>query len=363
MAAQLTVAPDRPLRVLAWPAEANRTGNPYNAILTQGLRAAGAQVDEFTPGRLLRGGYDIWHAHWPDGALGRHGRARAGAGAVARLALASVARGRGTRVIWTVHNLRSHQGGLEAIEGPFWDAWTRRVDASIHLSESARQAAMDAFPRLRDRPSYVVPHPHYRDAYPAARAREDARAVLGLPSAARVVVYLGHIRPYKAVPALARAFLEMDDAGARLIIAGRPETPELADEIARAAAGDPRILLRLEVVPDEDVATVIGAADVVALPYGELLNSGAALLALSLDRPALVPDRGAMADLREAVGSEWVYLFSGPLTSEALGAALGASSSAPPPAPAPLGAFAPAEVARATLAVYRDVVSGVRGRG
>jgi beta-1,4-mannosyltransferase len=41
------------------------------------------------------------------------------------------------------------------------------------------------------------------------------------------------------------------------------------------------------------------AADLIALPYKEILNSGSAILALSFDRPILVPAAGALAELSE----------------------------------------------------------------
>lgn len=358
-----TAAPDgRPLRVLAWPADANRTGNPYNALLAGTLRDLGVVVDEFTPRRLLRGGYDVWHAHWPDGALGRGSAARAVAGAAAVLALAAAARARGTRVVWTVHNLRAHDGPHPRVERAFWRGWARAVDGSLHLGASACAAALAAFPALRAAPSFVVPHPHYRGAYGPPVARADARARLGLPADARVAVYLGHIRPYKAVPALVAAFRGVADPAARLVVAGRPATAALGRAVAEAAEGDARVVLRLDVVPEADVPLVLGAADVVALPYAEVLNSGAALLALSLDRPVLVPEIGAMADLRADVGPEWVHLAPVPLTPAALAAALEAAARMPGDARAPLDAFAPAAVARGTLDAYRAVLGRTASR-
>jgi hypothetical protein len=107
---------------------------------------------------------------------------------------------------------------------------------------------------------------------------------------------------------------------------------------------------------------VIGAADLVALPYAELLNSGVALLALSFDRPVLVPATGAMADLRDAVGPAWVRTYDGALTPDVLAAALAAAAGDAPRAPAPLTTFDPAEVARATLEAYRTLTSP-RSRG
>jgi glycosyltransferase involved in cell wall biosynthesis len=353
---------DNHLRVLAWPADANRTGNPYNAQLAAGLRRLGVRVDEFSARRLLRGKYDIWHVHWPDGALGRGSAVRAAAGATALVGLAALARARGTRIVWTVHNLKAHRPIRPSIERAFWQRWARQVDATIHLSESARLAAMTVFPPLRRRPAFVIAHQHYRDAYPPAPSREVARERLGQPTDARVITHVGYIRPYKAVPELIRAFRGVADPAARLLIAGRPEMPALARQIREAAGRDPRIVLRLERVAASEMSDLVGAADLVALTYAEVLNSGAALLALSLDRPVLVPDYGAMSDLRGAVGPEWVHLLSGAITPAALADALAEAAENPPPAPAPLDAFAPAAVAEATLEAYRDVLSP-SGRG
>jgi glycosyltransferase involved in cell wall biosynthesis len=222
--------------------------------------------------------------------------------------------------------------------------------------------AMEAFPRLRGRPAYVVPHPHYRADYPASPARSEARARLGLPADARVVGFVGHVRGYKNVPALVRAFRQIDDPRARLLVAGRPESQVAGQQLRELSFGDDRIHLALEMVPDVQIPVILAATDLVALPYGELLNSGAALLALSFDRPVLVPDRGAMSDLRRMVGSDWVRLYDEPLTTRTLGDQLADVASRPPAPPAPLDAFDPQRVAEATLDVYRAVL-GVEAGG
>jgi hypothetical protein len=42
------------------------------------------------------------------------------------------------------------------------------------------------------------------------------------------------------------------------------------------------------------------------------------VLVLSLDRPVLVPAKGAMMELQQFAGAEWVRLYSGELTPETL---------------------------------------------
>ena len=65
------------------------------------------------------------------------------------------------------------------------------------------------------------------------------------------------------------------------------------------------------------------------LPYRQMHNSGAALAALSLDRPVLVPANPINADLAAEVGPGWVHTFAGDLTSEALRAGLQALDTVP----------------------------------
>lgn len=51
------------------------------------------------------------------------------------------------------------------------------------------------------------------------------------------------------------------------------------------------------------------------LPYAEMHNSGAALMALSMRRPVLTPDNAATRSLAQEVGPGWVYRFAGDLTA------------------------------------------------
>jgi len=45
------------------------------------------------------------------------------------------------------------------------------------------------------------------------------------------------------------------------------------------------------------------------LNYQRVTNSGAALLALSLDRPVILPETPVFRELRDEVGGDWVFLF------------------------------------------------------
>jgi beta-1,4-mannosyltransferase len=223
--------------------------------------------------------------------------------------IVSALRLRNVRLVWTIHNVRGHEQWHPRLSAKMWRWFTRRVDGYIALTPSGRDQALRAYPDLVERPWFVIPHGHYRDEYPDCVSREVARQTLGLPLDVPVVGFFGTIRAYKNVPSLLTAFRNVPNADWRLVVAGRPVAPELATEIKRSEGDDGRIRLDLDFVPPDRVQFYLRSADLVVFPYRDILNSGSALLALSFDRPILVPERGAMAELRETVGAEWVRTY------------------------------------------------------
>ena len=347
------------LRVLASPL--SLPAQPYVERLNAALRDAGVEVDGYSSTAVAGGRYAVWHLHWPELFLNEPGSSLRALVTGSRLLVAVArARRRGVAVVWTVHNLAAHDRFHPRLEAAFWRTFTPMVDGTIALSESGRTAALERFPPLRRRPSAVVPLGHYRGAHPATVEREEARGRLGIEPGTGVIGFFGLVRRYKGVPELIRAFRALPADDLVLDVAGPPRTPELADEVRRAADGDPRVHLRLELVPDDEVQLHLAAADLVALPYTSVQNSSAALLALSFDRPVLARDLGALAELRSAVGADWVRLFDGPLTPGELAEALAWARSGARTPTAPLGAFSWPEIADRTVAAYRAALSDRR---
>ena len=185
------------------------------------------------------------------------------------------------------------------------------VDGLLSLTAGGLAAARAAYPELADAPGAVTPHGHYRDDYDFTAARDAARAERGVPPDATLVVSVGMIRAYKNIPDLVRTVAGTSDPALVLAIAGRPAGDLLADEIRSAAADDSRIVLDLAFQSDAAIASWLRAADLVVLPYRAIQNSGSAILALSADRPVVVPALGAMRELQAAVGEDWVRCYEG----------------------------------------------------
>ncbi len=275
------------------------TTNPYLVLL---IRSLPQEVESllFSWRTAVFGRYDVLHVHWPEHLLGAGG-AR---GLARRVAFAAVlARVRLTRtgVVRTLHNIRPHEGrrGIDAFLLRGFDAATT---GTVLLQPSPVPPP--------GRFVVEIPHGHYRPWF------------AGLPGAARVegrLLFFGQIRGYKGVAELLEAFAGVNArAGASLVVCGQPQDDALAQDLTERAARDPRVSLRLGHVADADLSVEVARAELVVLPYKEMHNSGAVLLALSLDRPVLVPRSEHSRALAQEVGAGWVLEYDGPLTAEVL---------------------------------------------
>lgn len=345
------------LRILARPARSNAHGNPYNALLSDAMEAGGAvEVHEWSAGRALGQRWDVVHLHWPEAALNRPRALDALSTLAGLFAVLDAARSGGARVVWTVHNLAAHEAAHPRLAAWFYAGLWRRLDGFIALSEAARAAVVAHFPAAAETPCAVIPHGHYRPVLPPRPSRTAARRHLGLAAADRVVLFAGTVRPYKNVDALVRAVRALPDPDLRLLVAGVPNEP-LPSLLRDLAADDPRICFDFRFVPADDLAALYAAADLVALPFAEVLNSGSALMALSHDRPVLVPRLGSLIDLAERAGPHWVRAYEGDLDAPLLDAALAWAAGRGGEERADLTAWDWAPIGAATAAFYRSLLA------
>ncbi len=342
------------MKIVAAPAFKNRSSNPYNWLLYTNMQA---EVSEFSYRIAPDGTYTILHFHWPERELcTRWNPFIIWLRLWLKLFTIRRWRAKGTKVVWTVHNLGSHERAYPRLERWFWFRFTSMVDGVIALSGNGLNAVRAEHPAVASVPGFVIPHGHYRGEYPN-QPTIDARGALGIDPNAKVLLFFGKIRPYKDVPSLIAAFHELPGEELVLYIVGEPSNAETASEVRRMAAIDPRIRVHLEHVPADLVQNYFRAADLVVLPYREIVNSGSALLALSFDRPVLVTLKGVMGELAASVGETWVRTFSGDLVTETLRQSLLWAVNTPRPCEAPLDAFAWPTISAQTLTAFQQMTA------
>lgn len=337
------------VRVLESFPTPSRLTNPYITQLRDALvDTPGVRVHCWDWKFALLGGYDVFHAHWPEALIEGRDRWRT---AMRRLLYALfLLRLWVTRVpiVRTAHNLEL-PSGLSASEVLLLRATDRLTVERIVLNE------FTPVPPGSGRAE--IAHGHYRDWY--GRFPEPA------PVPGRVA-FIGKIRRYKNVEGLARAFSDLPaDAGVdySLRIAGNPSSPELAAALEAFAQADDRIVLSLGFVEDEDLVREVGEAELVVLPYHEMHNSGSVLAVLSLDRPVLVPENEFNARLAAEVGPGWVLMFTGDLTADDIAAGLRTARAGERAARPDLTARDWAEAGERHLGAFREAIAIVRGSG
>jgi len=130
----------------------------------------------------------------------------------------------------------------------------------------------------------------------------EAKARLGIRNGDRTILFFGNIAPYKGLEYLISAFRQIatrhDDY--RLIIAGRPKNCEkywaAIREAIRQDVQRGRILLKEEYIPDDMTEIYFKAADVLALPYKYIYQSGVLFLGYSFGLPVLAADVGSLKE-------------------------------------------------------------------
>jgi beta-1,4-mannosyltransferase len=314
--------------------------NPYVIQLVQSLSGS-LDVHYFSWARALFGHYDVFHVHWPEVMLRREGRPQRWA-AMARflLLMLRLTVQRRIVVVRTLHNLGVHESGGHLERALL--AWCdRRTDHWIGLNEQSRAP--------RDGDLTVILHGDYRKWF------ERYPIPAGIPGR---FVYFGLIRAYKGVDALLAAFASTADPALRLRIVGRPVSARFGELVDGACRADDRISAVLDYVDDEALANEIGRAELVVLPYQDMHNSGALLLALSLGRPALVPRTPVTVALAQEVGPEWVRTYAGPLTGTVLTASVAATGTATAPGGPDLSRRGWPLIAAQHVELFRSLRSG-----
>nr|WP_272210090.1 glycosyltransferase [Marinicella sp. W31]MDC2875953.1 hypothetical protein [Marinicella sp. W31] len=311
------------MNILMYPARVHSLDNPFISILADGLKKNGITPHHFTANSLVKRKMPF-HVHWLEGIFWGKLSARVTPAAQWKawriVEQARYARQNGQPVVWTVHNLQPHESPNPAKANAI--AYLRRhflplVTDLVIMAPSSEDAIRTAYPEVDGARAHVVPHPNYTGFFSVFRPFTDVRSALGLGDATPLLCCVGKIRPYKGISETVDLLKQMDRPF-HLLIAGDGDNSYCA-EISEKIAGDDRFTFQKQMLSHKEVASIFSSADLAIFNFQSILNSGSVLAALSQDTPVLCPNANALVDLREAVGSDWVYSFNGPSPSRRCG--------------------------------------------
>lgn len=165
-----------------------------------------------------------------------------------------------------------------------------------------------------NRPVHVIPHGHYLPLAAAAAppAPDSARAALGLEPEDLVVLLFGHLRPDKGLGDLLQA-LQQSKAWKGLIAGEEDGALSASAALLSAPELRQRIVVREGFHESAAVATFFAAADLVALPYHQVSQSGVLHLAYAFATPVVAYPVGGLVEsvLHDRTG--WLTAQATPL--------------------------------------------------
>jgi D-inositol-3-phosphate glycosyltransferase len=208
------------------------------------------------------------------------------------------------RVVFTAHNVNARKrDGCDT----WFNRFTLRIQyrlcshVLVHTAAMKRELLAD-FGMAPERVS-VIPFGINSTLPTTAISSLEARRRLGLLPTERVVLFFGQIAPYKGleflVAALARLIPSLPDV--KLVIAGKVKKgfeeywKSIQTEISRPGLQD-RVSAQIQHIPDEDVEMYFKAADVLALPYIQIFQSGVPFLAYNFGLPVIATDVGSLRE-------------------------------------------------------------------
>lgn len=244
---------------------------------------------------------DVLHLHWPESLF--RWREPAAEDLEQLKSRLLYWRAAGSRIIGTIHNRYPHYRDTEAFR-KLYEMVYSHLDGVIHMGGVSQKEFHERYPHLATTPSAVIPLG--LPPFDATIRSSAAREALGIPARAFVVVSLGRIRNEAETRMLLGGFRKSRLSYKRLIIAGFRIQP-----IGRIA----RIWERLRItmdrsiistggsIPDEDVPTYVGSADVFVLPRLEILNSGGVATGFHFGKVVVGPATGVVGEILLETGN------------------------------------------------------------
>lgn len=238
---------------------------------------------------------DIVHVNQAIRLLGGAGTTNDERADIARAVVAEL-RQRGLPLIQTLYG--PHQGAGAG--------WRRALDDATAMFVVLDESTSTPDPGR----TTMIPHAHYRGRF------------IGYPRKEQIPGRLLAISPNRLVKVAAgplKVFPLTNTPGLSLRVVGQPNAA--LDALLEKVLGrhPDRVSAVTGLVSDAMMVNEISASELVMLPdNATLADESMLMLALSLDRPILVPESAATRMLAEEVGPGWVLHHAGALTAERL---------------------------------------------
>lgn len=197
------------------------------------------------------------------------------------------------KLVWTPHNIIPHDSKYLKVH-----QFSRRFFAKnmtwIRLFSEISLPAAVAELKCNQSKFKIIPEGSYVGYYPNKVGRIEARKYFNIDNDKLVLLYTGFIKPYKGITGLIECFKKSFDNNAVLLIAGKVMNVDYFKAIKESI--NENIILIDRFIENDELQLFFNAADVVALPFKKIENSGSVILAMSFMKAVIAPRMGVLVE-------------------------------------------------------------------
>lgn len=214
----------------------------------------------------------------------------------------------GMRVVVTAHDVQSF---VEHLSVPWMLRTAYRISDKVIVQSKVSEGELRKVLQVPEAKIAMIPHGNYLHFIEKVPTREEARAWVGLPNEARVLLFFGHIKRVKGLDILLEAMprLIQEHPDTTLLVAGKvwkDDMQRYQEQIEALGISD-NCTFHTRFIPDSEVANYYAAVDVVVLPYRRIYQSGVLLMAMSYGKPVVVSDIEGMTEVVADGGNGYVF--------------------------------------------------------
>ena len=201
------------------------------------------------------------------------------------------------KYVWTVHNLVNHEKKNVIIDKVFLFFFIKMIDVFFVHNDFSNKQILKKYTIDSDRIK-IIPHGNYSNDYSGSDQSKNSfrTKIMGVAENKRTFTFLGHIRPYKGVLDLIKAFKNNANTNSQLLICGKVGSKEDLELIDKEIDNAENIIFKPGFVDDSEIESYLKFSDIMIYPYKDILTSGALILGMSMKKTCIASDVGSMSE-------------------------------------------------------------------
>ena len=211
----------------------------------------------------------------------------------------NIFRDSGTKIIWTVHNLKGHEQKYTGINNHVYSETVKLCHGIIVQAPIGKNLLINSYPLAKQKPIITIPHGNYIGVYPDSITKSEAKNQLKIKEEEIVLLYFGLQRKYKDMYLVFKAFKKSHKVNnnIRLLLIGQPFTYRRRLFFLYIKLLCRNITVIPTYIPDNEIQTYFRAADIAIFAFKKVFMSGSIILAESFGLPIIAPNIGCLPDL------------------------------------------------------------------